>query len=68
MGGGGEENVHLHLFLTSALDADEWSASAGIPAVEAGTLSTRSYLGLRADLDVSEGRKICLIQGVFKNS
>jgi hypothetical protein len=51
----GEVDVYIHIFLTSAIVRDEWSASRPCrftPRERAsGTNWIRGWMGLRADLD-----------------
>jgi hypothetical protein len=63
----GRMNVHIHIFLTSALVGDEWSAPRPgrfIPGEKA--LSTHwigSWVGPRTGLNAVERRKVLTLPG-----
>jgi hypothetical protein len=65
---GGSEYIYIHLFLTSALDGGEWSASRPgrfTPGERApGTHWIGSWIGPRTGLDNVERRKILPLPGL----
>jgi hypothetical protein len=64
----GGEDVYIHIFLTSALVGDEWSASRPdrfTPGERApGTQWIGGWMGPRADMDDVENRKFLTLPGL----